>query len=132
MTSWSDAHASGAKLQVTDAAHLQLTSGGGNNVLNETGKATGTLPGTVTLSLRIHTYTASSSFTIHTKGGSISGKGSAELKTGKGAYASFGGAISLTSATGKYSHSSGKGDLYGIINRGDDAMTVKVTGTLRL
>lgn len=72
MTSWSDAHASGAKLQVTDAAHLQLTSGGGNNVLNETGKATGTLPGTVTLSLRIHTYTASSSFTIHTKGGSIS------------------------------------------------------------
>lgn len=128
----SAANASARKLQVMDAAHLQLTSGGGNNALDETGRATGTLPGTVTVLLVIHTYTASSSFTIETKAGSISGKGTAALKTGKGAYASFGGAVSITRATGKYSHASGKGDLYGTINRRTDAMTVTVTGELRL
>lgn len=121
----------GAQLRVSDAAQLRLTAGGGNNTLHETGAAKGTLPGTVTVSLTIHTYTASSSFTIETKAGSISGRGSAKLKTGKGTYASFGGAISVTGGTGRYSHVSGKGGLYGTINRRDDAMTVKVTGVLR-
>lgn len=120
------------RLRVRDAAHLHLTSGGANNVLNEIGKAKGTLPGTVRVSLDIHTYTAGSSFTITTRDGSISGKGTAKIKTGKGEYASFGGGVSVTRGTGRFAHASGSGGLYGTINRRDDAMTVTVTGTLRL
>lgn len=129
---WIASQALGAQLKVSDSAQLHLIAGGGNNTLKETGKAKGTLPGTVTVSLAIHTYTANSAFTIYTRWGSISGKGIARLKTGKGAYASFGGAVSVTKCTGRYSHASGKGGLYGTINRRDDAMTVAVIGTLRL
>ena len=126
------ATASAAKSQdVNDAAHLRLIASRGGNDLTETGKATGTLPGTVTVSLNIHTRTANSSFTIAVKGGgSISGKGSGLLKTGKGGYASFGGSITVTGGTGKYAHASGKGGLYGTIYRLNDSMTVKVTGAL--
>ncbi|MHB1569510.1 MAG: hypothetical protein ACYC0H_09935 [Solirubrobacteraceae bacterium] len=124
--------ASAAKSQnVDDAAHLHLIASHGGNALIETGKATGTLPGTVTVSLTIHTRTANSSFTIAVKGGgSISGKGAGVLKTGKGGYASFGGSITVTGGTGKYAHASGKGGLYGTIYRLNDSMTVKVTGAL--
>jgi hypothetical protein len=119
-------------LKVSDSAHLHLTAGGGGNALNEVGKATGTLGGTVKVSLTIHQYTATSRFTIQTSRGSISGTGTGTLKTGKGGYASFGGAITVTGGTGAYEHASGKGGLYGTINRRDDAMTVSVSGNLRL
>lgn len=116
---------------VNDSARLRLIASRGGNDLTEKGKATGTLPGTVTVSLTIHTRTADSSFTIDVKGGgSISGKGAGVLKTGKGGYASFGGRITVTGGTGMYAHASGKGGLYGTIYRLNDSMTVKVTGAL--
>jgi hypothetical protein len=120
----------GKAMQVTDRAQLHPIAGG--DALTEMGKATGTLPGTVRVTLKIHQYTASSSFTIQTSRGSISGKGVGKLKTGKGTYASFGGAISVTGGTGAYKHAHGKGGLYGTINRRDDAMTVAVSGLLHL
>ncbi|MHB1539114.1 MAG: hypothetical protein ACYCUM_12915 [Solirubrobacteraceae bacterium] len=117
-------------LHVTDSAHLHPIGGGA--ALNETGKATGTLPGTVRVTLTIHQYTANSHFTIEAKGGSISGSGTGKLKTGKGGYASFGGALTVTGGTGTYRKARGKGGLYGTINRRTDAMTVTVRGQLQL
>lgn len=122
----------GRTLHVSDSAHLHVIGGGNANALNELGRATGTLPGTVRVSLTINQYTATSRFTIQTPHGSIYGRGTGKLKTGKGGYASFGGAISVTGGSGAYRHAHGNGGLYGTINRRDDAMTVKVSGQLRL
>lgn len=117
---------------VDDSAHLHLSAHHGGSALKEIGEAKGTLPGTVRVSLVLHTHIARASFTLDVRGGgSISGRGSSALKTGKGGYASFGGAIAVTGGTGRYAHVSGSGGLYGTINRVTDSMTVRVTGHLR-
>lgn len=70
-----DAIAHAARTQpVTDHARLSLVAANGNTLV-ERGRASGTLPGTVEVSLTLGNRTASSSFTIHTKGGTISGRG---------------------------------------------------------
>lgn len=124
--------AAGESQTVSDSGHLHLVSSKGGSALHEAGKASGTLPGTVTVALTIHTSTATSSFTIDVQGGgSIYGKASGALKTGKGGYASFGGHLTVAGGTGKYAHASGTGGLYGVIDRYNDALTVKVQGTLQ-
>jgi hypothetical protein len=124
-----DGHAASA-LSVSDSAKLRLVSADGNT-LYERGKASGTLPGTVEVALTLGAHTASSSFTIRTQGGTITGRGSGKLKLGKGGYDSFGGAVSVQRGTGRFRHAAGKGGLYGSIYRVNDAMSVQVTGTLR-
>jgi hypothetical protein len=117
-------------LTVTDAARLRLARANGNT-LYERGRATGTLPGTVEVSLTLRGRAANSSFAIRTSRGTISGHGQGTLKTGKGGYASFGGWLVVTRGTGRFRGASGKGGLYGSIYRVTDAMSVQVTGTLR-
>jgi hypothetical protein len=119
-----------ATLRVTDSAHLSLVSADGNTLF-ERGRATGTLPGTVEVSLTLRGRTASSRFTIRTRGGTISGHGSGTLKPGKGGWDSFGGSVSVVRGTGRFRGASGKGGLYGAIYRITDAMSVQVAGTLR-
>lgn len=122
------ARAAGGR-SVTDYAHLRLTSANGNTLV-ESGKASGTLPGTVQVRLTLRNRTASSSFTIHTSGGTISGHGQGKLKAGKGGWDSFGGWLVVSGGTGRFRGAHGKGGLYGAIYRVTDAMIVQVTGTL--
>jgi hypothetical protein len=122
--------ASGHTLKVTDAAHLTLTRADGNT-LYERGRATGTLAGTVEVSMTLRGHAATSTFTIRTSAGTIGGRGSGTLKTGKGGYDSFGGSVTVTRATGRFHGATGTGGLYGSIYRVTDAMSVQVTGTLR-
>jgi hypothetical protein len=117
-------------LKVTDAAHLTLTRADGNT-LYERGRATGTLAGTVEVSMTLRGHAATSTFTIRTSAGTIGGRGSGTLKTGKGGYDSFGGSVTVTRATGRFHGATGTGGLYGSIYRVTDAMSVQVTGTLR-
>jgi len=114
---------------VTDHARLSLVAANGNTLV-ERGRASGTLPGTVEVSLTLGNRTASSSFTIHTKGGTISGRGKGKLKPGKGGYDSFGGSVVVVRGTGRFRGAHGKGGLYGAIYRVTDAMTVQVIGEL--
>lgn len=116
-------------LTVSDSAHLSLASANGNTLV-ERGKASGTLPGTVEVTLTLRDRTATSSFTIHTRGGTIGGHGSGRLKTGKGGYDSFGGSVVVTRGTGRFRGAHGTGGLYGSIYRVTDAMSVQVTGKL--
>lgn len=116
-------------LSVTDNAHLSLVSADGNTLI-EKGKATGTLPGTVEVSLTLGNRTATSSFTIRTKGGTISGHGKGTLKPGKGGYDSFGGSVSVAHGTGRFRGAHGEGTLYGSLYRVTEAMSVQVTGKL--
>lgn len=114
---------------VKDAAHLHLVSGGGA-ALTEQGKATGSIPGTVRLSLTLHAYSATASFTIYSTAGDISGHATGKLKFGKNGYDSFAGAATMTHGTGRYAHASGTGTFYGSVYRGNYVMSVQVVGQL--
>jgi hypothetical protein len=128
---WVASGAWGAKVQqVTDTANLQLVSADGNTLI-ETGKASGTMPGNVHVSLTLGTSTATSEFTIYTKNGTITGRAQGKLKPGKGGWESFGGALAVQRGTGRFHKALGKGDLYGAIERVDDSLRVQVTGRLQ-
>jgi hypothetical protein len=126
----SAAPSAAATLRVTDSARMSLVSADGNTLF-ERGRATGTLPGTVEVSLTLTGHAATSRFTIRTRGGTISGRGSGTLKPGKGGWDSFGGSVSVVRGTGRFRGASGRGGLYGAIYRITDAMSVQVAGTLR-
>lgn len=117
-------------LQVKDSAKLHLVSADGNTLVEE-GRASGTLPGTVRVSLTLRAHTATSTFSLRASGGAISGNGQGSLKVGKGGYDSFGGRLSVRHGSGRFRHASGSGGLYGAIYRVTDAMNVQVAGTLR-
>jgi hypothetical protein len=121
----------GARVQsITDNAGLHLVSADGNTLF-ERGRASGNLPGTVEVTLTLGDHTATSTFTIHTTGGTIGGRGSGKLTPGRAGYDSFGGTCAVTHGTGRFRGASGKCGLYGSIYRVDDSLRVQVTGKLR-
>jgi hypothetical protein len=115
---------------ITDHASLHLASADGNT-LNEQGRALGNLPGTVEVAMTLGDRTAASTFTIHTTGGTISGRGTGKLTPGRAGYDSFGGTCAVTHGTGRFRGASGACGLYGSIYRVDDSMRIQVTGKLR-
>jgi hypothetical protein len=123
------AHA--ARVQpVTDSASLSLVTADGNT-LYEQGRASGNLPGTVEIAMTLGDRTATSTFTIHTTGGTIGGHGTGKLHPGRGGYDSFGGTCEVTHGSGRFRGASGVCGLYGSIYRVEDALRVQVTGKLR-
>jgi hypothetical protein len=113
---------------VDDTGHLRLLNASGA-ILNEQGPVSGTLPGRVKVRLVVRA-SVTASFTIEARGGSILGHGSAVLHSSR-EYSSFGGSLSVDRGTGRYAHASGAGQLYGVIDRGNDALTVQTVGRLR-
>ncbi len=121
-------------LSINDKAHMSLTGGSGNTLLEE-GNATGTLPGKAKVSLTLTiaaAAAATSSFTIYPSGGSIAGNGRirTHLST-SGRYESFSGSLSVDHGTGRYAHAFGMGNIYGVLDRRHDNAEVQVIGTLR-
>lgn len=115
-------------LNVTDEAHLHMTSLSGSLFLEE-GEARGALPGTVKVRFTV-AATISGTFTIYPRGGgSISGRGSAKLNS-TGIDASFAGSMSVSTGRGRYAHAHGTGGFYGVLNRRTDALTIQTTGRL--
>lgn len=122
-------HARSARaLSVNDTGHLHFLHASGS-ALQEEGSVSGTLPGNAKVHL-IVSSTVTALFTIEAHdGGTIVGHGSATLHS-SGIYSSFGGSLSVSHGTGRYSHAHGSGKLYGVINRRTHALTVQTTGTL--
>jgi len=114
-------------LKASDTAHLHYISASGST-LNEEGKATGALPGSMHVRLNLGT-TFTGTFKISTSSGSIEGHGSAKPH-GSGTYESFAGTLAVTHGTGRYAHAHGKGGLYGTFDRNNYALVVKTTGSL--
>jgi hypothetical protein len=114
-------------LAVDDQARLHYVRESGSDLLEE-GQATGGLPGHVRVQFNVGA-TVYASFSISTRSGSISGSGSGKLR-GTGAWESFGGTMTVTHGTGRYSDAHGHGGFYGAINRHTYASSVQTTGTL--
>lgn len=114
-------------LHASDEAHLHYISAAGST-LYETGKASGTLPGSMRVHMRI-AATFSGSFVIYAQGGTIDGHGSA-TPHGSGVYESFAGTLIVSGGSGRYSHAHGRAGLYGTFNRNTYALVVKTTGNL--
>jgi hypothetical protein len=122
-------HAQSARtLVANDEGRLRKTKESGADLIEE-GPATGTLPGWVRVKFNIGA-TIKASFILYPRGGgSISGNGSGALHSTK-RYASFGGHMSVTHGTGRYSHAHGSGGFYGVVDRDTLALTVQTRGTL--
>ncbi len=105
--------------------------GSRQNTLIETGRATGTLPGSVKVSFTLHGLHATSRFTIYAHGGTISGVGEGFVKSGRTGYDTFGGSLRLTGGSGRYRGASGSGTLYGSLYKLNESIKVQVDGTLR-
>lgn len=118
---------SARSIRASDVAHLRYVSASGST-LYETGRASGTLPG----SMRVHMTigpTFSGSFTIYASGGAIAGHGSA-TPHGVGVYESFAGSVTLTGGSGRFRHAGGSAKLYGTFNRNTYALLIQTEGTL--
>jgi hypothetical protein len=115
-------------MRATDKARLHYISASGS-VLYETGRAEGSLPGTMYVHMRVES-TFSGTFKIYANGGSIIGHGSA-TPHGSGVYESFAGTLFVTGGTGTYRHAHGRAALYGTFDRDNYALTIKTSGTLR-
>ena len=115
-------------LSINDTGHLYLLNASGA-ILSEAGPVSGTLPGSTKVRLDVG-ESVTASFTIDSRGGgSITGHGSAVLHS-SGRYSSFGGTLSVNQGTGRYARAQGSGELYGVIDRRTDALTVQTIGTL--
>ncbi|MGH2880440.1 MAG: DUF2600 family protein [Solirubrobacteraceae bacterium] len=118
---------SARSLRASDEAHLRYVSASGST-LYETGRATGTLPGSMRAHMTIGP-TFSGSFTIYASGGTIAGHGTA-TPHGVGVYESFAGSVTLTGGSGRFRHATGSAKLYGTFNRNTYALLIQTEGTL--
>jgi hypothetical protein len=114
-------------LKASDTAHLRYISASGS-LLNEVGRATGTVPGSMSAHMDLST-TFSGSFTIYTSAGQIRGHGLA-TPHGSGTYESFAGTVVATGGTGRYTHAHGTARLYGTFDRDNYALVMQTVGTL--
>jgi hypothetical protein len=120
--------AAASRLRASDKAKLHLVSSRAEE-LYETGTATGTLPGSMRVHMRLGP-TFNGTFTIHTRGGSITGHGKAKPHAGV-VYESFAGTLVVTGGSGRYRHAHGTARLYGTFDRDDYALAIHTSGTLR-
>jgi hypothetical protein len=117
-------------ITLNDTGRLHETSHRGFN-LYESGAATGTIGGTVSLHLDVvSTNRVTAEITVHASGGSMTGTASGAYRN-NGSTASFSGTLSITRGTGKYSHAHGSGlSFSGTIQRASGSVTVRVNGHL--
>jgi hypothetical protein len=120
------AHAAGV-LDGKATAHLHLVQVEGSE-LNEEGPVAGVLTGTARGGLHLGAIFIAS-FTIHTRNGSITGRGTA-IPHGTGRFQSFAGSFSATDGSGRYAHISGRAGLYGVLDRRTDSVVIQTTGRL--
>jgi hypothetical protein len=114
-------------LKATDVASLHYVSASGS-LLYEEGRASGALPGSMKVHMRVGAQ-FSGSFTIYVRGGSIRGHGVA-TPHGSGIYESFAGTLLASGGSGRFRNAHGRARLYGTFNRRTYALVVQTVGTL--
>jgi hypothetical protein len=99
--------------------------------LNEAGKATGTIAGTIYIHLTVvSTNRVTAEVNIYPTGGSLTGAATASYRP-SGALANFTGSMRIVRGTGRYRHAHGAGlSFTGSVRRSNDAVIVHVNGAL--
>jgi hypothetical protein len=117
-------------IPLNESGNLRLTSRHGFT-LNEQGRASGTLTGTIYVHLKIvSSKRVTAEVNIYPKSGSISGYGSAGYRR-EGATGYFSGSLSIVRGTGSYNRARGSGlSFSGTIQRSNYAITVHVRGNV--
>lgn len=115
---------------LNESGHLRATSKHGFT-LNERGSVAGTVTGTIYVHLTVvSTSRVSAEVSMYPSGGSISGYASASYTKGNQT-GSFSGTLTVTRGSGRYAGAHGSGlSFSGTIRRSDDAVTVRVSGTV--
>ena len=115
-------------ISLAETGNLKLTSKN-EFTLNERGTATGTIPGSIYVHLRItSTSRVTAELSIYPAHGSVTGYASASYHRG-GDTASFKGTIAIVRGSGTYAHVHGTGlSFSGTIQKSNDAITVHVDG----
>ena len=109
-------------------ARLRFVRSSGSTLIEEGPVSGSGLSGHMRARLHVGA-TFSGSFTFYTRAGRIDGRGSARPH-GTGRYESFAGTVSVTGGSGRYTHVSGQGTMYGTFDRKTYDVTIQTRGTL--
>jgi hypothetical protein len=118
-------------VNVRDEGRLHFAKSSGSQLIDE-GHASGTMPGWVKVRFTYNgNPTVFARFTIYAKDGSINGHASGRLSNPTSPSPSFRGSLSITGGSGRYTHASGSGELFGVFYRRSYGLTVQAISTLR-
>ena len=115
---------------LNETGRLHLTSSHGLK-LNEQGSASGSIKGTIYIHLTVSSqHGVSAEVNIYPSGGSLTGYSQAGYHV-NGGLAEFSGSLQVLRGTGRYAHAHAHSLRFtGAIQRSNDAVNVKLSGTL--
>jgi hypothetical protein len=116
---------------VNEYGTLKMQSSKGSTI-DEQGSGSGSFSCTVKIELTLSGTLVTASYLAHPHGGSIRGTASARIHSASTVAAIFSGTITLQGGTGSYAHASGTATFDGTINRTSYAMSLHITGKVRL
>jgi hypothetical protein len=111
---------------------LAIHGKGSSSTIDEHGRGWGSFHCGVAIQLTLSGVHVTGRYTAYRKGGSITGVAHATIHSATSSAAHFTGTIQLHGGTGRYSHSSGRASFDGSINRKTYAMSVYISGRVRL
>ncbi len=120
-----------SSMYIKESAKLSRVGRAHGFDLNERGTVNGTIKGTIYLQLHVtSTKSVSATVRVYPRGSSLTGVGKGSYGV-RGANASFTGSMSITGGSGSFKGAHGNGLTFsGSIKRGNDSMTVYVSGRL--
>src|ERR1700728_2111102 len=126
----SSAHAS-RTLDLNDSANLSLSNKKGFE-LKESGKASGSLPGTIYIQLKVTgERVVTANIQVYPSGGSLKASASGSYRVDTSSTASVSGKLNITGGSGRYSKAKGSGlSFSGTVHRPGDSVSVRVSGNM--
>jgi hypothetical protein len=125
-----NAHAA-RTLDLKDDASLSLSNKKGFE-LKESGKASGSLPGTIYIQLKVASErSVTAKIQVYPSGGTLDATASGSYRVVSSSTASFSGKLNITGGSGRYSKAKGSGlSFSGTVHRPGDSVAVRVSGNM--